>query len=344
MAGFFVALKRLRWNLNHHPPRYVDNLIPFLISVGVSYSTAVLAIALTVTRCRSIAWVMIAPVLCGPLIIPSGAPLVRAAALFLALDCSFRLIELMRLPGDSRKNGQPGLKDRLIFLTPLPIMTVLFEQKRRQRRPGNAKAADAASLALGCAGFAVCWGILDSLRNNPLLKESHLIDHTFKLVLFVAAVESGGRALCALERFAGYRSIPIIRLAFLARTPAEFWRRWNNRIHAWLYRHVFLPAGGAALPALGVWAACLFSGLFHELMFGIATSRFDGYQALFFTLQAPAVLLSGQLEMFARKGGRSRKAAAHAITFAWLWATSFLFFHGIDRVIPVYYTSEPWLP
>lgn len=78
-------------------------------------------------------------------------------------------------------------------------------------------------------------------------------------------------------------------------------------------------------------------------MFGISTSRFDGCQLAFFTIQAPAILLSPRLKSFVNRGGRVRTAVARAITIGWFWATSFLFFHGVDRVIPIFYTSEPWL-
>ena len=88
----------------------------------------------------------------------------------------------------------------------------------------------------------------------------------------------------------------------------------------------------------------LLSGLFHEVMFDIATSHVDGYQLAFFSLQVPAVLASGRLERLARRGGLVAKGVAHGLTILWMAATSVFFFRGVHRIFPFVYVSEPWLP
>ena len=72
------------------------------------------------------------------------------------------------------------------------------------------------------------------------------------LLTFVLAIESLARALCGLERLAGFDTTPIIRNAYLSRTVSEFWRRYNSRIHDWLYRNVFQATGGRRAPVRSV--------------------------------------------------------------------------------------------
>ena len=143
-----------------------------------------------------------------------------------------------------------------------------------------------------------------------------MLNHAVMLLTFVLAIESLSRALCGLERLAGFDTTPIIRNAYLSRTVSEFWRRYNDRIHDWLYRNVFQATGGRRAPVRSVLLVFLVSGLFHEVMFALATSRLTGYQFAFFTIQGPAALASGRLERLARRGGIAGKIAAHGATIA----------------------------
>ncbi len=317
----------------------LTNAQSFLLSIAAIHAVAATAALLLQTRLRALAFTGSIAVLFCPLLIPPDAPFIRAAASILSIDSMFRLIELAR----QTKTQPMPLKARLRFLAPFPIFVALVDQKARARRPGTGFARDWLRLVCGGLGFAVCWWTLKACADNAALRANHFLDHTLKLILFVIAVESGARALCGLERIAGCRTRPMVRRTWLSMTPAEFWRRWNDRVHHWLYRHVFQACGGAEKPARAVWCVCLFSGAFHELMFGVATSRFDGYQLAFFTMQAPAIMVSGRLKAFAR-GGLLRATVVRGVTILWFWATSLLFFHGIDRVVPIFYTSSPWLP
>jgi D-alanyl-lipoteichoic acid acyltransferase DltB (MBOAT superfamily) len=171
-----------------------------------------------------------------------------------------------------------------------------------------------------------------------------LLDHTVKAALFVVVVEAGSQSLLALERLAGFDPPPIMDRTYLARTPAEFWFRWNQRLRMWFFDNVFLPGGGRRRPVQGVFAVFAASALLHEVAFGIATSRFTGCQAIFFLLQAPAVVLSPRLQRLTKSAGALGQLAAHGLTGVWLLATSVFFFEGIHRVFPFFYASQPWLP
>ena len=123
------------------------------------------------------------------------------------------------------------------------------------------------------------------------------------LLTFVLAIESLSRAVCGLERLAGFDTTPMIRNAYLSRTVSEFWRRYNDRIHDWLYRNVFQAIGGRRAPVRSLLLVFLVSGLFHEVAFAMATSRLTGYQFAFFTIQGPAALASGASSAWPVEGG-----------------------------------------
>jgi D-alanyl-lipoteichoic acid acyltransferase DltB (MBOAT superfamily) len=161
------------------------------------------------------------------------------------------------------------------------------------------------------------------------------------LPTFVLAIESLSRALCGLERLAGFDTTPIVRNAYLSRTVSEFWRRYNYRTHDWLYRNVFQATGGRRAPVRSLLLVFLVSGLFHEVTFALATSRLTGYQFAFFTIQGPASLASGRL---ARRGGIAGKITTHGATIVFIAVTSVLFFDGVSKIFPFIYASQSPLP
>jgi hypothetical protein len=131
---------------------------------------------------------------------------------------------------------------------------------------------------------------------------------------------------------------------FLSRTVAEFWRRYNNRIHTWFYYNVFRGPLARRAPLLAVVLAFFISGLLHEAMFAVATSRVDGYQMTFFMLQIPAVVASIPLARWAEHSGLLVSSLIRGAAIFWMATTSIFFFHGVHRVFPFFYASHPWLP
>jgi hypothetical protein len=201
-------------------------------------------------------------------------------------------------------------------------------------------------LILGISMFALIVALLKQFQHVGPLQENFLLDHTVKFPMFIAAVEGLSQALCAIERLAGWNTTPIVNWSFLSRTPGEFWVRYNQRVHEWFYRNVFVPGGGIRHPVRGVVLVFLASAVLHEVGIGIATSRFDGYQFVFFAVQIPAVLASHQLVKLFERWGLSGAMLTHCVTVTWFFVTSILFFHGGNRALPWFgfYASEPWLP
>ena len=289
-----------------------------------------------------VGWSFVPIVLACPLLIPSANVGLRAASAFASGDITFKLVEYARHWG--HVDRRMVLREYYRFLVPFPVLSAVYpDHKRRLLRP-ESPWPQVLRVFVGVAGVTVALLAIGALSRIALVRSSFALNHAVMLPTFVLAIESLSRALCGLERLAGFDTTPVIRNAYLSRTVSQIWRRYNYRVHDWLYRNVFLATGGRRAPVRSVLLVFLVSGLFHEAMFALATSRLTGYQLAFFAIQGPAALASGRLERLARRGGVAGKVAAHGATLLFLAATSVLFFDGVDKVFPFVYVSRSPLP
>ena len=314
-------------------------LLPALIAAYGSAAAVVLLRSRSGGRPATVAtWGLVPAVLLCPLLIPAASVGLRALAAVVAADVAFKLVDLGRRRGRSTRLG-----DDCRFLVPFPVFAVLPEQRRRLGRRERT-GPNVVWVGVGVGGVVGSILALRGLSSCGPIRSSFALDHAAMLALFVVAIESLSTALCGLEHLLGFATTPICRQIYRSRTVAEFWRRYNNRIHDWLRRHVFPAAGGRRAPVRAAAGVFLASGLFHELMFGIATARFTGYQLAFFALQAPAVVASARLERLARRGGLAGQLVARGATIAYLAVTSVLFFDGVRPVSPFLYAGRSPLP
>jgi hypothetical protein len=236
----------------------------------------------------------------------------------------------------------PG--DYYRFLIPFPVLSAVYPDHRRRLLRPESPWPQVLRLFGGIVGVLIALLAIRALSGVAAVRSSFVLNHAVMLPTFVLAIESLSRALCGLERLAGFDTTPIIRNAYLSRTVFEFWRRYNYRTHDWLYRNVFQASGGRRAPVRSLLLVFLVSGLFHEVTFAVATSRWAGYQLAFFTIQGPAALASGRLERLARRGGIAGKIAAHGATILFMAVTSVLFFDGVSTIFPFVHASESPLP
>jgi D-alanyl-lipoteichoic acid acyltransferase DltB (MBOAT superfamily) len=119
---------------------------------------------------------------------------------------------------------------------------------------------------------------------------------------------------------------------WLARDPAEFWRRWHVSLGRWLRDYVYVPLGGRRRRALNVPLTFLVSAAWHVwgsvklLGLGLfGPHAWDGF-LLWGLLNAGGVLASRPLAAWHARGG-ARPAVARAVTFlfaSWCWIPFFL--------------------
>lgn len=316
------------------------------LAILVAYGCAVAAPLLrTLLRGRVgafVGWCFVPIILLCPLLIPSANVGLRAASAFASGEIIFKVVEYFRHWGNGKRCM--SLRDYYRFLIPFPVLSAVYpDHKRRLLRP-QAPWPQVLRLFGGIIGITIALQAIQALSRISLVRSSFALNHAVMLLTFVLAIESLSRALCGLERLAGFDTTPIIRNAYLSRTVSEFWRRYNYRIHDWFYRNVFQPAGGRRAPVRSLLLVFLVSGVFHEAAFALATSRLTGYQFAFFAIQGPAALASGRLERLARQGGIAGKVTAHGATILFIAVTSVLFFDGVSKIFPFIYASRSPLP
>jgi hypothetical protein len=289
-----------------------------------------------------VSWCFVPIVLTCPLLIPPANVGLRAASALASVDITFKMVDYFGHWGKAERSMV--LRDYYRFLIPFPVLSAVYpDHKRRLRRP-ESPWPQFLRLVGGIVGFTIALLAVKSLSGIALVRSSFALNHAMILPVFVLAIESLSRALCGIERLAGFDTTPIVRNAYLSRTVSEFWRRYNDRVHDWLYRNVFRPTGGRRAPTRSVLLVFLVSGLFHEVAFATATSRLTGYQFAFFAIQGPAALASRRLERLARRGGIAGKIVAHGATILFVAATSVLFFDGVSKIFPFVYASRSPLP
>lgn len=317
-----------------------------LLAILSAYGCAVVAPLLRY-RLRArvgafVGWCFVPILFACPLLIPSANVGLRAASAFASGDIAFKMVDYFRQWGNLDRSIV--LRDYYRFLIPFPVLSAVYpEHKRRLLRPESLW-PQFLRLSGGVFGFTIAFLTVRRLSGIALLRSSFALNHAVMLLIFVLGIESLSRALCGLEHLAGFDTTLIIRNAYLSRTVAEFWRRYNCRIHDWLFRNVFQTTGGRRAPVRSMLLVFLVSGLFHEVAFALATSRLTGYQLAFFTIQAPAVLASGRLERLVRRGGIAGRITAHGATILFVGVTSILFFDGVSKIFPFVYVSPSPLP
>ncbi len=279
-----------------------------------------------------------AAVLFTPLAIAPQHVIVRALACLLAVELFLKMTDYAVQLRDSSVDDR-RFRSYAKFLIPFPVLLVRFGKLPRESTFdwSNWWKTGVALIAL-----AISFALVELMSHVAIVRSSFLLDHTLKFVVFTLAIESLARSLHGLEHAAGYNTQPLIDSAFRSRTVGEFWYRYNTRVHVWFDRNIFHRVGGRRAPVKAVFLTFFVSAILHELGFAIATSRIDGYQFAFFMLQAPAVILwrRAQRAVTSTFGN----TLLHGSTILWMWFTSMFFFHGVNRVFPFFYASNPWLP
>jgi hypothetical protein len=317
-----------------------------VLAIVMAYGCAVTALFMRY-RLRGkigkfVGWCFLPIILVAPLLIPPANTGLRAASVVLSGDITLKMVDYFR--HWRRVDRSILLRDYFLFLIPFPVFSAVFpDHKRRLQRP-DSPWPQVLRIVCGVVGIALALHAIRALSGIALVRSSFALNHAVMLLTFVLAIESLSRVLCGLEHLAGFDTSPIIRNAYLSRSVSEFWRRYNYRVHDFFHRNVFQPTGGRRAPVRSMLLVFLLSGLFHELAFALATSRFTGYQFAFFTIQGPAAFASGLLERLARRGGIAGKITAHGATILFMAVSSVLFFDGLSKIFPFVYASQSPLP
>jgi hypothetical protein len=305
------------------------------LAFAVPFLTAVAAFPLLVRGSR-LGWLaLVASYLvmgASPGLIPSGRPVPRFLAAVSAVVVAVKLFDVLH---DVRRGAGPSWRQFATFLTD-PFVHV---RRRLADEPRPSRRADLLKLASGLVGLVVGIVLLTRLFRVDWERWTFAVEHVSKVLAFFVAVLSGLTAAAALWRLTGGAARDFMDAPAAARTPADFWRRYNRNMQQFFYEDVFKPAGGLRAPVRTTLFVFAVSALMHEYLFGIAIGRVQGYQTAFFLLQGVAVAST------ARVKPRGWRAVPWGLgTLAFNLASSVLFFASINGLVAFYSHGLPaWL-
>jgi hypothetical protein len=290
--------------------------------------------ALTWGASRRFALLMVlgAAVLASPCLIPPGRPFLRFLAAVNAISLAVKLYDL---DFAARRGIRPRLSEFLAFLPNFGSLVL----RRLPAEPRPTARQNLSRLVLGGAGLTLGVAVLAALFRVDWDPYPFAVEHSAKLLGFYVALLPGVAALAAGWRLLGGRLREPMQHPLAARTPADFWRRYNRPVQQFFYENVFKPAGGLRAPVRATLLVFALSAVIHEYVFGIAIGRVQGYQTLFFLLQGVAVVATLR---FKPRGAWALPWVA--ATLAFNLATGVLFFASMNGLLPFYAHSLPgWL-
>ncbi len=265
-------------------------------------------------------------VVLAPLLIEPGLSLAR---LLVAIFAAAEAIKLLDLHLGIDRGHRPDLRAFLGFM--INPTSVVQRKLGEGRRPG--RGADLGRLGLSLAG-AVGGALLVAMAFRvDWLSRPFAVEHGSKVISFFLALIPFFAVVTSSWRLVGGRGRDFMDNPFVARTPADFWRRYNRPAQEFFREDVFKPLGGPRRPLRVALATFLVSALLHEYAFDVGAGRIQGYQSAFFLIQGVGVVAT----MRVRPLGW-RRYPWIAATLAFNLVTGVLFFASLDEVVPFYAT------
>lgn len=298
---------------------------PFSLAIAVSLAAGIVlypARNLPPQRRRILTGALIVCALASPLLIPSSARFPRLLASVFAVLISCRLY-------DAERSGRFASSPLRHAVEATDSFALVMRRVLVERTPSRRN--DLVQLPVGAIAGAAAILLTDRVFRVNWSAHAFFAEHCAKVVSLFLVIRFLPNSLAAGYRLAGFPATDFAGEFFAARTPAEFWRRYNRPAERFFAEYVFQPLGGIRRPMLAMFGTFAFSGLVHEYVFDIAVGRIVGTQMLFFLIQGLAVLPTARL--------RPRGAAAIAgvaLTLLFNLLTAVLFFSAMNAVIPFY--------
>ncbi|MCK6439844.1 MAG: hypothetical protein L6Q71_06545 [Planctomycetes bacterium] len=143
-------------------------------------------------------------------------------------------------------------------------------------------------LLYGASLFVLGYGAYHLLKSRDMPHQ--LMEYFAGVIPYLIAAYGITVIAVAGFRFTGIRAREMHYNFFLARTPADFWRRWNRPAGQILYEDILKRFRGSRSIALATLFTFAINGLLHEWIALVTNGVFNGFQMIFFMLQGLAVL------------------------------------------------------
>jgi hypothetical protein len=259
-----------------------------------------------------------------PLLVPEEA---RVARLVTAITAALLCLKLVDLHIGVSEGVRPTAGTALRFL----VNPFCFVQRRMELVVPQPRGSVVLRLVGSGAALFVSYLLISSVSRVQWPAVPLLFDHVAKSSLFFAGIVSMFTFASALVQLAGGVAPPPIHGLMRARSPADFWRRYNRCLRLFFHEDVFGYTGSWRSSVRATFMVFAISGLLHEYAFSMAAGRFQGYQSIFFLLQAAAVVLTLRLRA---RGAVAVAATIGTITF--LLLSSVFFFASLHEVVRFY--------
>ena len=268
----------------------------------------------------------------SPWFVPADSPLLRFLA---SVSAAIVAIKVIDVSVDARQRSTPTWREYFDFLTnPFIYVRRCLVLERRPTMHENLL-----SLVGGLLGCAIGLALLVGLFSVDWSSRHFFAEHVSKVVALMLSITTGLTAATAIWRLCGGTARDYMDKALVARTPAEFWRRYNRNMQQFFWHDIFRANGGRRAPIRTMLFVFALSALLHELIFSAAIGRVQGYQTAFFAVQGLAAALTARAKV---KGWLAIPWAAGTLAFN--LASSVLFFASIHGVVPFYSRGLPrWL-
>ncbi len=285
------------------------------------------------SRPRAAAFVVLCiPIALAPLWIPSTAPIIRFLA---SLNAAVVCLKLFDLHVGAGRGSQPDFRTFLSFLPNFTTMVL----RRPEFRPRPAARDTILRLSKVLAGLAAAAAVLNWSIAIDWSTHAFILEHSVKATAVFFLATFSFALLVAIHRANGTMARDFSNAPLIARSPADFWRRYNLILGQLLHEDVFKPVGGRRSPIRGILIAFLVSALVHEYIFSIAIGQVQGFQLLFFLLQGIAVAATARVKP---RGGQAILWVVGTFLFNLL--SSVLFFASWQGLVGFYAGGlPPWL-
>jgi len=274
-----------------------------------------------------------------PLIVHEGSTFQRFLAACFAVLLACKIYDFADSIPES--GGEPVLYASYLLFLVHPC-TIIYAQSRKRLVTGTPKTHDWLRLAVSLPLFASGCGVFYVLVSTRFAHQWFILDHFIKVMTLLFIIESSSQWVYSLCRLLNLDVQPVIRYGFLAKTPAEFWQRYNTLVGSWLHKHVFIPAGGRHRYSTATVVTFVTSGLIHEYIFNISARGVTGYMMVFFLVQALAVSLTAQWNRKLRKTSAVKTITACVLTMVFVILSSIMFFCAFSRILPGFYSAACW--
>jgi hypothetical protein len=275
-------------------------------------------------------------ILLSPLVIPTNARFLRLLGSIVAITFTLKLYDLHI---GAAVGARPALPRFVVFLWNVFSLV----DRRIDAHPDRPWPSPAARLVASAAATLAALALAYAVFRADWTRTSFALEHAAKVVGFFLVLFPFTAAIAVLWRLFLGPARDHMRNPFAARTPADFWRRYNRPTHEFLEEDVFKPAAGSRRGPDGRWAGLgaivltfLLSAVAHEYVFAVPIGRVQGYQTAFFLIQGLAVAATARV--------KPRGWAVYpwvAATFLFNLATGMLFFASMNHVVRMYVHTPP---